>query len=311
MIGDTHAYRLDPEDDNLHEPTSPDPLWTETFWLSFGIPERSMQVSIYPWFRRNIGMQAGGVLVWDARAELPWDIAFCEYDYHLPLDPSLDLRRARLANGLAIDCLETQKSYRVQYEHTELNFDLVFVGIMEPLISGKNGKPSHLDQSGRITGELSLRGERIEIDAPAMRDRSWAVRHGATRVAYAWGSTIRGDSFLCLSLPSQNEEPVRDGFLLREGKSARLTSGQRKTTRAQGHPKEIALEATDALGRRLLAHGTCVNRMAFSAYPGTFAWDSMVRWDFNGSEAWGEDQDVWATDQWRLGKIRHGVTATG
>jgi hypothetical protein len=299
MIGDPHPYSVGSDDDDLHEPTSAHPWWTETFWLSFGIPNRRMQISVYPWFRTNIGLQAGGILVWDASNELPWDMVFCDYDFHIPLDPHVDLRHAQLKNGLTLDCLETQRTYRVRYEHDELTFDVTFRGLMEPFVSGSEGKATHLDQSGQVTGEMVLRGERIRIDAPGMRDRSWAVRLTATRVDYAWGTTPAGEAFLCVSLPTTDREAVCDGYLLRDDEPARLTDGQRWTSRSLGHPDSIRIDATDALGRRLAADGVCVNRLAFSAYPGTFAWDSMVRWDLNGREAWGEDQDVWTVPEWR------------
>ena len=214
MIGDVESYSLDSEDDNLHVPTELHPLWTETFWLSFGIPDRRMHVSIYPWFRKNIGMQAGGVLVWDPSSDLPWDLAFCEYDYHIPLDPDLDLRNAQLSNGLSLTCLETQQAYRVRYEHEDLKIDVTFRGLMPPQVSGRDGRPNHLDQPGHVVGEIVLRGDLIGVDGPGMRDRSWSVRLDATRVGYAWGTTAGGDSFLSLSLPHGDEERICDGYLL-------------------------------------------------------------------------------------------------
>src|SRR6266702_3874531 len=135
MIGDRETFELTTDDDNLHEPTSDHPWWTETFWLSFGLPERRMHVCIYPWFRKNLGLQAGGVLIWDDTAEVPWDMVFCEYDFHLPLAPDLDLRHAKLPNGLTLECLEPQQRYRARYTHDELAIDVTFDGLMSPLVS--------------------------------------------------------------------------------------------------------------------------------------------------------------------------------
>jgi hypothetical protein len=299
MIGDTETYRLVSEDDNLHVPTDAHPWWTETFWLSFGIPDRHMHVSIYPWFRQNIGMQAGGVLIWDPSGDLPWDLAFCQYDYHLPLDPAVDLRQAKLSNGLSLRCLETQQAYHVHYEHEHLTIDVTFRGLMAPQVSGRDGRPNHLDQPGHVVGEIVLRGERIEVDGPGMRDRSWSVRLDATRVGYAWGTTSAGESFLSLSLPRGDEEPVCDGYLLRQGVPARVVEGTRVTTRSEGRPSTIHIEATDALRRNFVADGQSVSRMGFCAYPGTFAWDSMIEWKIDGARAWGEDQDVWTAAGWK------------
>ena len=227
MIGDTEVYELTSADDDLHEPTSDSPLWTETFWLSFGIPERQMQVCVYPWFRKNIGMQAGGVLAWDSSGELPWEMLYCEYDYHIPMSDGLDLRSAALPNGLTIECTEVQRQYRVGYVNEDISLAVRFVGLMDPLVSGHDGRPSHIDQPGLVTGSLTLRGETIAVDGPGMRDRSWGVRADATRVGYAWGTTSGGGSFLCLSMPTDGQEKVVDGYLLLDGEAARLGEGTR------------------------------------------------------------------------------------
>src|SRR6266567_926089 len=77
MIGDRETFELTTDDDNLHEPTSDHPWWTETFWLSFALPERRMHVCIYPWFRKNLGLQAGGVRIpvdTVARRDRSWSV---------------------------------------------------------------------------------------------------------------------------------------------------------------------------------------------------------------------------------------------
>jgi hypothetical protein len=299
VIGDPEPFVLTTEDDNLHAPTSDHPLWTETFWLSFPIPERNTHVCIYPWFRTNIGMQAGGVLVWDDTGELPWDLTFSDYDFHTPLAADFDLRDAELPNSLRLRCVEIQQEYTARYAHPDLDIDITFRGIMTPLVSGKDGSPNHLDQPGYVTGTVTLSGERITVDAPGMRDRSWNVRLDATTVGYAWGTASPTSSFLAISIDTDAGETLVDGYLLADGESARLTSGARHTERSDGKPTTMTIDATDALGRTLHTSGTCLNRLGYTAYPGTLAWDSSVAWSINGAPGFGEDQDVWRIDDWR------------
>ena len=212
MIGDAEVLVVATDDDTLHEPTSPHPWWTETFWLSFGIPERRMQVCVYPWFRPNIGMQAGGVIVWDGSGVLPWDLAFCDYGFHVVMPDDLDLRDARLPNGLELRCLEPQQAYSVKYAHEDLTIDITFRGIMDPMVAGKDGRPNHIDQPGFVTGTIVLRGDEIAVDAAAIRDRGWAVRLDTPRVGLASG-TCAG-SPRCRSwrsrCPAADDEPVID-----------------------------------------------------------------------------------------------------
>ena len=58
-------------------------------------------------------------------------------------------------------------------------------------------------------------------------------------------------------------------------------------------------EAVDELGRPLEAIGTTVSRQVFTAYPSMFCWNSLVHWELDGADAWGEDQDVWHPRKWR------------
>ena len=42
-----------------------------------------------------------------------------------------------------------------------------------------------------------------------------------------------------------------------------------------------------------------VSRQVFTAYPSMFCWNSLVHWQLDGADAWGEDQDVWHPRKWR------------
>jgi hypothetical protein len=297
MIGDD-GIALSPADDNLHPPASEHPWWTESFWFAFGIPQHQLMVCVYPWFRPNLGLQCGGVLVWDTSGELPWELRFCEYDYHLAMPEDLDMRHGVLANGLRIEVEEPLRSYAIAFNRPELQLDVRFDAIMEPLVSGRDGRPAHLDQAGRVHGRLTLDGEHLAVESYGMRDRSWAVRLDATRVGYAWGTADGTTSFLVIALMDGDDGQVVDGYLLRDGMPAKLTGGHRRTHRRNRRPSTIELEVTDALGRAAAITGECVSRTAFSAYPGTFSWDSMVRWTGDAGAAWGEDQDVWTMADW-------------
>ena len=56
-----------------------------------------------------------------------------------------------------------------------------------------------------------------------------------------------------------------------------------------GWCSHMAVELLDNLGRTMTIEGTAVSRMSEAGY-GT---NQLMRWDFDGKIAWGEDQDVW------------------
>ena len=47
-------------DDRFHPPGSDDPYWTETCWFTFAVPERRLSGQLYPFFRPNQRVAAGG-----------------------------------------------------------------------------------------------------------------------------------------------------------------------------------------------------------------------------------------------------------
>ena len=60
----------------------------------------------------------------------------------------------------------------------------------------------------------------------------------------------------------------------------------------QGWIRRVVVEAIDTRGRALRAVGTPVSRMIINRH--TFIdINSLVRWDLDGVEGWGEDQDMW------------------
>ena len=67
----------------------------------------------------------------------------------------------------------------------------------------------------------------------------------------------------------------------------------------KGRPAQVRIDAVDERGRPLEALGTTVSRQVFTAYPDMFCWNSLARWDFDGTVGWGEDQDIWHPRKWR------------
>jgi hypothetical protein len=63
--------------------------------------------------------------------------------------------------------------------------------------------------------------------------------------------------------------------------------------------RRIFVEGTDDHGRSFKAVGESVSRLAI-LIPGVHGvcWKSLVRFEINGIEAWGEDQDAWPLNMW-------------
>lgn len=286
-------------DDDFH-PAELNHWWTETCWFSFIVPERDLMAYLYCWNRPNIACSGGGAILWDASGEAPWEVPYYDYQFNLPPAKG-DMRDLVWPNGIGVRCLRPLERYAVRYSRAgTLEVQIEFDGIMDAVLTG-----GHIDQVGRVTGFMELHGLRSEIDCYAMRDRSWGPRSDLTgmgvRVGYCYGTASASTGFLLFTdiQDDRDEMGRRYGYVIREGKRCDLVRAVRRVERSAGRPTRIEIEGEDASGRAVAISGVCRNRMAFAPYPGMFCWLSLVRWEFDGEVAWGENQDVWPPGSWR------------
>ena len=234
----------------------------------------------------------------------------------LPRDQ--DLNDITLPTGVSIRVLEPCTSYALRYnDGNRLRASLRFDGVMppEPLTSTGStfGHAHHFDQIGHVTGDLVLHGETIPIDCFSVRDRTWGRRpeDRPRQAAYVTGAASATHGFLAVTnVEGARHEaeryPVAYGFLLRDGRTVRLSQGARKIERdtTNGWITRIELQARDAEGREIIAVGDPVSRIIINRH--TFIdINSLIRWDMNGEIGWGEDQDMWPVHRWA--RLRRGV----
>jgi hypothetical protein len=293
-------------DDEFHPPTSADPYWTESCWFTFSVPERRLSGQLYPFFRRNQNVAAGGAYFWDARGDQLWNCVYAKNFWHLPLAHDQRLSDLSLPNGLRIRCLEPLTKYALAYDDPdggdEIHVDLTFSAVAQPNYLGHG----HLDQPGRYRGTLVLRGETIRVDAFGFRDRSWGVRSQfgpgltgtpARRGGYSYATASERDGFHTITMDFGQGCNSIHGYLLRDGVWSRLASGRREVTErdaATGYPLRVVIDATDERGRTLHAEGRCLNKLGLHLNPNLFTVNCLSEWRFDGITAYGEDHDNWS-----------------
>ena len=296
-----------PRDDGFHFAEMGDDWWaTETAWFSFHHHARRLGGWLYSLVRPKIGTVAGGCWIWDDSAHLPWEVLYCANYSALPMPRDQELIDCRLATGVAIKVIEPCMRYALGYDDGErLQADLRFEGVMppEPLtaVGSTFGSAHHFDQFGRVTGELVLHGERIAIDCIAMRDRTWGRRpeDRPRQAAYVTGAADAAHGFLAVTNVRPERDQVAYGFLLRDGRTAGFADGERRVERdpRAGWVTRVTIEARDIEGRDMIASGVPVSRIIIDRH--TFIdVNSLIRWDLDGTVAWGEDQDMWPVHRW-------------
>lgn len=295
--------KLTAADDSLHAPATPGPDWTETCWFSFDQPGQNLSVTIYAFFRPNLGICSLAVYAWDASGHSPWDVRYGRSSWHLPM-PESDLTDLTLG-GLHLLRREPLMAYRLAYEDGErIAFELEYQGLRPPheALVGQDG--GHFDQPCAVTGWLRLDGERIAIDCLGMRDRTWSPRPDSRSnfgAAYTFGNASADEQFLVVTSLRGNSGRATgglfSGYLVRDGIEGAIVSAERRVTgREAGYPLAITLKAEDEHGRKLEATGTCLTRLANQALPGLFAWMSTTEWEAGNMKYIGQDQECWSSD---------------
>ncbi|UZW56388.1 hypothetical protein NUH86_06325 [Sphingobium sp. JS3065] len=77
----------------------------------------------------------------------------------------------------------------------------------------------HSEAACRVTGELTLRGEKHVIDGVGLRDHSWGVRDWTKGKVHRWFNAVFGpDLSMCLLTMHSRGEPIRRlGYVIRDG----------------------------------------------------------------------------------------------
>lgn len=288
-------------DDEFHPPTSDDPEWTETCWFTFAVPERNLSGQLYPYFKTNQGVAAGGAFFWDGRNERPETCVYAKQFWHLPLVDQ-KLTDLTLANGIRYECLEPQKKWRVRYDDPdggdEIHVDLIVTGIVAPNMLGE----SHVDQPCRYQGTIVLHGETIEVDDYGFRDRSWGPRpqfgqgiHGGSmmRGGYSYATASDEHAFHAITMDFGTGAIAIHGSYMRDGEWAKLKGGERRVIErdGEGFPLVVELDGVDELGREFNARGETTNSLGFLINPNLYTINCLTRWSFGGITTWGEDHD--------------------
>jgi len=113
------------------------------------------------------------------------------------------------------------------------------------------------------------------------------------------GAADAAHGFLAVTNVRPEGDQVAYGFLRRDGRTAGLAEGERRVERdlRAGWATRVTIEARDVAGRGMIASGVPVSRMIINRH--TFIdVNSLIRWDLDGTTAWGEDQDMWPVHRW-------------
>jgi hypothetical protein len=299
------------QDDELHPPRPGEASWAETAWFAAAVPERGLVLWLYPLFRTTLGVMSCSVYAWGPGATELWQQPYYRQYWHVPIPSGFTLSDFTLDTGLSYRCEAPLRQYHLHYadasEPEALRFEATWTAVQSPQPVGVTGDYGHLDQLGRVTGELVLGGEHIAVDCVEMRDRTWSPRRESrqnTWLGYSYGARLDGENsdgggltafHCCVRRVDDGTQQLLTGFRAASGQTVALTQAQRRVTRDdRGQPVIVEITASGVDGNPFTARGEVVSQLALHTSP-YFVWVSLVRWTLpDGSTAWGEDQDTWS-----------------
>lgn len=283
---------------------------TETYYFTFSIPEQGIHAFLYLWAHPNLKVLSGGVLIYQGKK--PHYLAADYFNYLTYLDLShvnADTGTVTLPNGFQLKINKPFQEHELSFSdpRSGVSFHLLQTAAMPPAVRKGN---HHFEQSMRVQGELRLRGKTYQVDCHSVRDRSWGEPRPEAPMPvppYTW-ITIAGaerafnfggfdDMRQYLGLDGSIVVPehlLTDGWIYEHGVFTRIASYQRVTTR---DPRDLStlghrLEITDRQGREYRISGETVASCPVVGWHNSSMNQSLIRWDVNGEELWGESQDV-------------------
>lgn len=289
-------------DDGFHVPPNDDWWQIETNWVWFFVPERKLGCWIYHLVRPTMGIEAGSVQIWDDTAWHHTEVPYYRGSATARLPQQRDLQDHTFSTGFRWSVIEPLERYRLRYADADIvSFDLEWHAIMDPWARPKGDPPAvtHLDQFGHVTGALTLHGETMTVDCFAMRDRSWQITRPDAAGRQLWSAESTG-GYMTAAADSRTAF-FGTRFVVLDGHLSPVVESEVRRERDpdHGYLRRIVITGRDQDGRELEVIGDAVSRMIVPL-PGVevLSVNSLMNYQINGVQAWGDDQDAWATHTW-------------
>ena len=299
--------------------------WAETNYFPFWIPSAGLSGAVYSVFRPGLGVCLSDITIFD-RCATHWEsLAYTDNQQHIPCPASL--ARYSLRNGLTVEALDPPRDYKIDYvgiDDTELHFS--FNGLMRPQdFSDPEQDPlarkmqagsgwdkafdGHFDLTGKVDGELRLRGVTHEIACLATMDHSWGPRaerdNGSAVFIQAHFDEDLSINALMKFDPSDMSRfgPMLHGYVMRSGEVTALVAGEGRTERRGIRPDRFTAMVEDERGFLLALSGHFETWAPWAPYASVLYYQGMARWDHEGRAGTGAFQEVIS----RAAIARHGL----
>ena len=300
----------------FHTPSSDDTYWAETNYFGFYVPDEPLHVNVYVLTRQNLGAVLSSITIVDGFSNTPHLVRYTNNQVHLPF-PKTNFDDYRLGNGLAIKCTKPVMDYDIRFDDGKrLAFDVTYRALMEPydihdpamdpLAQVSHGGDNvsntayagHWDQTGRVTGKMTLDGKQFPIDCVSSMDHSWGLRHEDQFANFCWlNANFDNDTSIhCIWVINPEDKndyaAIVHGYVREGSQVYGLTKGRGKVLRNGLLHQFMDLQVEDKRGRSHRFTGTAFTSNPWSPWPYLYATHTFMRWELGGVIGWGEIQEV-------------------
>lgn len=297
------------QDLEFHTPADAGHTWAETYFLPLIIPEEKLMATVYVVVRPGLGTMMNDVTVYGALSDTRADLVYYHAEPHLPAPERFSDIRSPM--GLSVKAVRPPRDYRIDYvgyDDTEIHVD--WTGLMDPwdihdpAHSPRAGRTQqeqhansglgaawggHFDMTGRVRGQLRLRGKVYEVDCVERMDHSWGHRNPIVMNAQDSISAAFGDDLalhvigtLDLDAPNGADQHLKHAYVLEDGRVWGIVDGKLSTTRIGNVVIAMEMSLVDTAGRTREFIGYSQIGAPWNAYSATVTYTSMMKWFHRG-----------------------------
>ncbi len=304
----------------FHTPPDAGHTWAETYFFPIAIPEEHLLITVYVVARPGLDVMVNDVMVYGALADSRAELLYFDVQPHLPGPERFSAIDS--PSGLQIRAVDPPRDYRIDYagyDGMEIHVD--WRGIMEPFdihdpahsprasadVSSQHAGSGlgaawggHFDMSGRVTGQVSLRGTEYAVDCVERMDHSWGHRNpiamnAQDSISAAFGPDLALHVIAQLDpdAPGGSDATFRHGYILQDGEVHGLVDCELTVTRSGLMVAALELAMTDVRGEVFHMHALPDVGAPWSAYAATVTYTGMMRWLYKGRVGYGCVMETW------------------
>jgi hypothetical protein len=307
-------------DADFHEAPAGEPLWAETNYFGFEIPNVPAHIGLYSLFRPNLGIVNSAIFANSRTVTSGWQIDYWDHRAYLPLDGQR-LTNFELTNGLKVLCREPNRVWDISFHKGEdLTVNVTFEALMPPfdihdpdmdprakrggsdLSAGALWAGGHFDLTGHVTGEVTLRGAKHKVDWLSTMDHSWGVRGEYQPGTMTWlqahfsrDLAVHGMFQFDPTVPLDDnlDLTLTHGYVMQNGSAVGLKDGRGRTERAGLYQLRTTLDLVDAHDREWHLEGKSLTQFPAEYWPGSMSMMVMKKWEMDGLTGYGTSTDFY------------------